>query len=135
MSGRAALSRRTRLARAAILAGLLVAVAGCTQPGTQAPGPEAARLSHATGDISLACGYAEELTAFGGPHPAGLAAQETTALFGAQLLLKVWSRNPRWIYQGESIGGVVDDSISLLGTCGLAGAQRFLQRAVSRSGP
>jgi hypothetical protein len=109
-----------------------LAVAGCAQPGAQAPKPQAARLSHATGDISLACGYAEELRAFGGAHPAGLGTQETMAVFGARLLLDVWSRSRTWIYQGETINGVVSDSISLLGNCGLPHAQAFLRSAISR---
>jgi len=118
----------------AVVTGALTA-AGCAQPGAQAPKPEAARLSHATGDISLACGYAEELRAFGGPHPAGLGTQETMAVFGARLLLDVWSRNRTWVYQGETINGVVSDSISLLGDCGLPRAQAFLQSAISRAAP
>ncbi len=108
--------------------------AGCAQPGTQAPKPQAARLFHASGDISLACGYAEELTAFGGPHPGGLGAQEAMAVSGARLLIDVWSRERTWVYQGETINGMVSDSISLLGDCGLPDAQRFLQRAISRPG-
>jgi hypothetical protein len=51
-----------------------------------------------------------------------------------RLLLKVWSRNPTWIYQGKSVGGVVTDASSLLGNCGLHDAQRFLQSAVARHG-
>jgi hypothetical protein len=109
-----------------------VAAGGCAQPGSQAPKPEAARLFHATGDISLACGYAQELTAFGGHHPAGLKTQETMAVFGARLLVDVWSRNRTWTYQGETIDQVVSDSISLLGDCGLPDAQRFLQHEISR---
>lgn len=109
---------------------LALGAAACTQPGVQAPKPEAARLSHATGDISLACGYAEELAAFGGPRPSGLGTQETMGVFGARLLLKVWSQNRSWTYQGETINQVVRDSISLLGNCGLTHAQHFLQRAI-----
>lgn len=118
-------------ARAALIAAAVaVLAAGCSQPGQQAPKPQAARLFHATGDISLACGYAEELTAFGGPHPPGLGTQETMAVFGAHMLLKVWSHSRTWVYQGETINQVVSDSISLLGTCGLTSAQHFLERAI-----
>jgi hypothetical protein len=56
------------------------------------------------------------------------------AVFGARLLLKVWSHSRTWIYQGETINGVVSDSISLLGTCGLTGAQHFLQHAIEHPG-
>ena len=128
------MSLRARIACAAALAACATAAAGCTQPGTQAPKPEAARLSHATGDISLACGYAEELTAFGGPHPSGLDTQETMGVFGARLLLKVWSHNRTWTYQGETIDQVVRDSISLLGHCGLNHAQQFLRHATEHPG-
>ena len=122
------------MACACALVALAAAAAGCAQPGTQAPRPEAAQLFHATGDISLACGYAEELTAFGGPHPAGLPSQDTMAVFGARLLLKVWSHSRTWIYQGESINGVVSDSISLLGECGLTKAEHFLQHGIEHPG-
>jgi hypothetical protein len=131
MPGRPALRR---VAAASLIALVSCAAAGCAQPGTQAPKPEAAKLSVATGDISLACGYAEELTAFAGPHAAGLRTQDSMAVVGARRLLDVWSRSRTWIYQGETINGVVTDSISLLGDCGLHEAQRFLQSAISRRG-
>ncbi len=123
-----------RPALRSLVAALLVAgaAAGCAQPGTQAPKPEAARLSHATGDISLACGYAEELTAYGGAGRSGLGAEEATAATGAHLLAEVFSRGPSWVYQGESVAGVVSDSISLLGECGLRRARRTLQTATAR---
>lgn len=111
-----------------------VILAGCTQPGRQAPRPEAAKLFHATGDISLACGYAQELTAFGGPHAPGLGAQSAMAITGARLLVDVWSRDRTSVYQGEKIDGLVIGTISLLGECGLGDAQRFLERAISRPG-
>ena len=53
-----------RLAVAAAVIGL--GLSGCAQPGTQAPRSQAAKLAVGTSDISAACGYLEELTAFGG---------------------------------------------------------------------
>ncbi|MBV9797160.1 MAG: hypothetical protein JO039_03855 [Solirubrobacterales bacterium] len=122
---------RYRLRRASALALCGLAVAGCTQPGSQAPKAQAAKLSHATGDISLACGYAQELTAFGGPNQPGVGTQESMALEGAHLLVSVWSHNPMWVYQGETISGVVSDSISLLGNCGLTRAQGYLRHTTT----
>ncbi len=122
---------RCRLRSACALALCGLAAAGCTQPGSQAPKAQAAKLFHATGDISLACGYAEELTAFGGPHLSGLRTQESMALDGAHLLVSVWSRNRTWIYQGETIDGLVSDSISLLGNCGLSRAQGYLRHTTT----
>jgi hypothetical protein len=126
---RVAIARLRRSAAAALTA-FAIALAGCAQPGTQAPKPEAAKLAVGTSDISTACGYAQELTAFGGPHAAGLGAQEAMATEGANRLAGVFAHSSTWIYQGESIGGLLNDSSSLLGECGLTGARQVLERAL-----
>jgi hypothetical protein len=113
------------------IATLALAVGGCAQPGTQAPKPEAAKLSVGASDISTACGYAEELTAFSGPHASGLSALESMAADGAHKLAGVFARSQTWIYQGESIGALMNDSISLLGDCGLTRARQVLVAAMA----
>ncbi len=40
--------------------------------------------------------------------------------------------NRSWLYQGETINGVVADSYSLLGQCGLRQAQLALQQKSTR---
>ena len=117
-----------------LLAGLALAVAaaGCAQPGTQAPPAQAGKLDVATSRISVACGYAAELTAYGGAHPPGLASVQSMAVSGARKLASVYARDQSDIYQGESVGAIVNDSISLLGGCGLSGAQRVLQQAEAK---
>jgi hypothetical protein len=125
MPDRAALAALTALAVAA-------ALGGCAQPGTQAPKPEAAKLAVGTADISTACGYLEEATAFGrrkGESPGSIVAMAQT---GASKLADVYARDQTDIYQGDSIGGVLGDSISLLRDCGLAGPEQTLERALRR---
>ena len=128
MPGRAALS----LAATWTLLGLVVA--GCAQPGTQAPRPEAAKLAVGTGDISTACGYLEERTAFGEAPPKSREAIEAMAQEGARKLARVYAGDQTDIYQGESIGAVLRDSISLLHDCGLHGAALTLERALAHRG-
>jgi hypothetical protein len=111
---------------------LAVGAAGCAQPGTPAPSAQAAKLDVATGRISVACGYAEELSAFGGRHRAQLPWINSIAVSGARKLAAVYAADQRDIYQGESVGAIVNDSISLLHDCGLAGARNVLEQALSR---
>ena len=111
----------------------MLIVSGCAQPGTVAPEEEAAKLGVATENISLACGYAWELTAFGGSRPPGLAGVESSAVAGARKLASVYAHDPSDLYQGESVGSIVSDSISLLSECGLPSARNLLQRALARS--
>ncbi len=83
----------------------------------------------ATSRISVACGYAEELA---GRHPEQLPWIESIAVSGAHKLAAVYAGDQSDLYQGESIGAIVNDSISLLHDCGLAGARRVLEQALSQ---
>jgi hypothetical protein len=118
---------RAALALAAI--GLALGGAGCAQPGTPAPPAEAAKLDVATSRMSVACGYAAELTAYGNPHPPGLDWVESIAVSGARKLAGVFAHDQTDIYQGESIGAVVNDSISLMRDCRLSSARVVLESA------
>lgn len=111
---------------------LAVLVGGCAPPGTPVQEIQAARLGVATSNISSACGYAFELTAFGGRHAPGIGAQEAAALAAAHKLAGVYAQSPSDIYQGESVGSIVGDTINLLDECGLPGARRVLQQALAR---
>ena len=121
---------RTRLLGVLAAAVVITGLGGCAQPGTQAPLPAAKKLDESTSAISSSCGYALQLTAFGGPHAEGLGTLEESAAAGVRKLLTVWHASRTWIYQGETINGIVADSISLLGNCGLRGAQRELLRGI-----
>ncbi len=121
-----------RVALKAVSSGALLlalAVSGCAQPGTQAPKAESAKLAVGTSDISTACGYLEEVTAFGRPGRR-LASIVSMAQAGAQKLADVYAHDQTDIYQGDSIGAVLGDSISLLHDCGLTGPQKMLQEAL-----
>jgi hypothetical protein len=111
----------------------LLAVAlltGCAQPGTQAPKPQAARLAVGTSDISVACGYLEQLRAYGGHSAKDLARIRSMTRTGAQKLASVYAEDQTGIYQGDSIGGLLHDSISLLHDCRLTGPASILRRAL-----
>ena len=113
---------------------LLAGAVGCAQPGTPVSAKQAAELDVATSRISVACGYEEELTAYHRPRPAGLVSIESIAVSGARKLAFVYRRDHGDIYQGESVGAIVNDSISLLAGCRLAAARDLLERALGERG-
>lgn len=119
---------RRALAGTAAAAALATA-AGCAQPGTPASSGQAATLAVGTGDISTACGYREELTEFEAQRAKGQGPIVQMALTGARKLAAVYARDQSDIYQGESAGAVLGDSISLLRGCGLGDVAAILVRA------
>jgi hypothetical protein len=122
---------RTIATLAAIVAAI-VALAGCGAPPPQAPLAQAKKLNDSTGDISTECGLAYQVTAFPGEHDkAKLASLEAQAMASVRSLASVYHRNPAWIYQGETVGRIVVDSLSMLHSCGLTRAERTLLRATS----
>jgi hypothetical protein len=108
----------------------VVALAGCAQPGSSVPEGQAAKLAVGTNEISTACGYAWELTAFGGGQGKKLAPIEAMAQTGAAKLASVYAHDQTDLYEGDSIGGVLGDSISLLRECGLTRPAKTLQQAL-----
>jgi hypothetical protein len=112
----------------------MLGLTGCAQPGTQAPRSQAAKLAVGTSDISAACGYLEELTAFGGRRGKDVTPIEAMAQTGARKLAGVYAHDQSDIYQGDSIGGLLGDAISLLHDCGLTGPERTLKRALAQHG-
>jgi hypothetical protein len=114
------------------VAALVLAVAACGAEPPQAPLADAKRLDVATNAISTACGKADLLTAFGGPHPPGLHGLDATAASSAHTLALVERRDPAWIYQGSTVRAIVDESVSLLGSCGLHRAQTQLRHETAR---
>jgi hypothetical protein len=122
--------RASLIARLTAVA-VAAAAAGCSGPGTPVAAKQAAELDVATSRISVACGYEEELTAYGGSNSPGLAGIESIAVSGARKLASVYARYQRDIYQGESVGAIVGDSISLLAGCRLPVARELLERALA----
>jgi hypothetical protein len=119
------------LCGATAVVAVVVVGAGCAPPGTPVQKIQAAKLGVATSSISAACGYVWELTAFGGRHGPGIAAQESTAVAAAHKLVTVYRHSPSDIYQGESVGSVLSDTVDLLDECGLPRAKRVLQQALA----
>jgi len=90
------------------------------------------KLSVATGGISTACGLTYQATAFAGDHTSDLETLEATASSSATKLASVYAKNPAWIYQGETVGQIVEDSVAMLNACGLHRSARMLSAAASR---
>jgi hypothetical protein len=122
---------KARGAAAMIALALATAIAGCAKPGTPVPSKQSDELDVATSRISVACGYEEELTATGAPNRAELAWIQSIAVSGAQKLAFVYARDQADIYQGESVGAIVGDSISLLAGCRLPAARHVLEHALA----
>jgi hypothetical protein len=112
---------------AALTAAAVLAACGPTPP--QAPFAYAKKLDSATSGISTACGLASQVTAFPGDHRSDLITLNVSAISKAKKLAEVYHRNPDWIYQGETVRQVVGASLSMLDSCGLHRARRFLARA------
>jgi hypothetical protein len=118
--------------RSTCLALLAAAVSACGSTAGQAPRRQAMKLSVATGGISTACGLTYQATAFAGDHTSDLETLEATAASSATKLASVFAKNPSWIYQGETVGQIVEDSIALLKACGLHRSAAVLSAAASR---
>jgi hypothetical protein len=114
------------------LAGLTLALAACGATPPQAPIPEAMKLGVATSGISTACGESYQVTAFPGPHRADLITLEVTASAAARKLETVYQRDRNWIFQGETVGQIVKQSVSMLKACGLGQSAAALSPSPGR---
>jgi hypothetical protein len=123
------LARTARRTVAPLLATAVISACGPTPP--QPPYHAAKKLAASTGDISTECGLAFQVTAFPGNHQKDLANLESSALHSVRSLASVYARNRAWIYQGESVGAIVLDAVSMLKSCGLNHAATTLERIVS----
>jgi hypothetical protein len=110
--------------------GAVLALAGCAQRGTPVSKSEAAKLDVGDARISVACGYVEELAAEGRGEPRQRAFIDSVARSGARKLASVYARDHIHIYQGESVGGLLNDGASLLGGCHLEDARHLLEQAL-----
>jgi hypothetical protein len=117
-----------------LLPALLAAgvVAGCGPTPPQAPLHQAAKIDAATSDISTECGLAYQVTAFPGDHHKELANLEANALESVHTLASVYHGNPAWIYQGETVGQIVVDAVTMLKACGLGRAASALEDATGQ---
>ena len=112
--------------------GATLAAAGCGAAPPQAPLRQAARLDTSLSAISTACGLAYQLSAFPPAPAAQLASLEATARSEAAKLASVFRANPRWIYQGETVGTIVGQALATLGSCGLPQARAALAGQTGR---
>jgi hypothetical protein len=107
-----------------------VVVAGCGAQPPQVPAPQAKKLDASTSDLATECGLTYQITAFGGDHRKDLSSLERHAMASAGSLAAVYHRNPAGIYQGQTVGQIVTDALSMLHACGLTQAERALRRAM-----
>jgi hypothetical protein len=103
-----------------------VVIAGCGPTPPQAPLPQAKKLDEATSGISTTCGLTYQVTQFPGHHEPDLTVLEATASTAANKLASVYARNPKWIYQGETVHAIVQDSLTMLRQCELHNAAQVL---------
>lgn len=109
---------------------LIALVAGCGPTPPQAPGPAAHRLNQSLSAFSTACGHAVEIQTFS--HDArALRMLERQAQSQIAVVVKIYRRNPRWIFQGRTVAQLVQLSVAYLDECGLHAAARRLRAAVS----
>lgn len=120
------------LAALSVALAVALAGAGCGPTPPQAPYVQAKKLDAATSDIATACGLTYQVTAFPGDHRADLANLEASATSSARSLASVYTRNAAWIYQGETVAGIVHDGIAMLRACGLDAAAATLSATTSR---
>jgi hypothetical protein len=118
--------RVRRLAPLIAVLSLMLLGGGCGAAPPQAPPRAAAKLDTSLGGISTACGLAYQVSAFPPPPAAQLTSLDATASEQAMKLASVFHENPGWIYQGETVRTIVDDAISMLGSCGLSEARMAL---------
>jgi hypothetical protein len=108
--------------------GIALALSACAGSASQAPLSQAKKLDVATNGISSACGEAYQVTAFAGEHTRQLKSLSATATQDARKLAGVDRHNSRWVYQGQTVAEIVQDSISTLSSCGLKTAASPLVR-------
>ncbi len=112
-----------------LAAPIALVIAACGTASPQAPFPQAKRLDSATSGIAMACGESYQVSAFRGDHRYELARLDATATTAAVKLAGVLRRNPAWVYQGETIGEIALNGVSLLRACGLRRAADSLAAA------
>jgi hypothetical protein len=121
------LFRKGRVPLGAGLVALAIVACGPTPP--QAPLPDAKKLDEATSGISTTCGLSYQVREFAGQHEPDLSVLEATAKTAVKKLALVYGRNPKWIYQSDTIHTIVKDSLTLLEQCGLQYAAGVLSQA------
>ena len=106
-------------------------MSGCGALPPQAPLAYAKKLDSATSGISTACGGAYQVTAFPGNHTRDLDGLEAAAITDSRKLEKVFYRNRKWVYQGDTVAEIASDGVSMLSACGLHRAAMQLKRATT----
>lgn len=106
--------------RAAVILLCLLAVAGCSQAGPQAPLPDAKTINTLTGDISSACGLHAQLTALSTPSRHDLLVLRTSAASALRKLTAIDRAHPQWRFDGVAMPTILRQSHAMLRSCGLA---------------
>ena len=88
------------------------------------------KINSGTSDISTACGFTLEGSAFPHQHPQ-IAKLESLALTGADDLAGVLHHDQTDLFQGETVRATAESSLALLDQCGLRPAGARLRAALA----
>ena len=119
-----------RLTVAAALAAAAVLAAGCGSTPPQAPGPQAHQLNQALSTFSTACGHAAEVQEFVN-SPRLMDGLNRLAASKVADVARIYHQNPHWVFQGKTVGQLVQMSVSYMTECGLHRAAARLRAATS----
>jgi hypothetical protein len=124
MSTRAPLSKPRRLAALLLLA---VLPAGCGAQQPQPPAVQANRVTSALTGITEACAEHSQEAALPAFRADGAGPRQAARMRAAELA-RIVSENPRWIYQGHTLGEVLAATVSYLSECHLGSVAAALKR-------
>jgi hypothetical protein len=97
----------------------VVALAGCSEAGPQAPLPDAKKINTVTGDISSACGLYTQLDAFPPPPHRYVVILRASAASALKQLTAIDRAHPEWRFDGVAMPKILEQARSMLRGCGL----------------
>lgn len=107
---------------------LAAAIAGCGVGGEKAPLNDARHINTITGNISTACGELYQLSAFPPPPAKDVNTLKATASSAVRQLAAIYRAHPDWVFQGATMGTIVNQARAMLRGCGMKEAAEQLKR-------
>ncbi len=106
--------------RSALTLLAILALAGCSEAGPQAPLSGAQKINTVTGDISTACGLFTQLNAFPPPPHHDVVVLRASAASALRQLTAIDRAHPEWRFDGVGIPTILRQAHAMLRSCGLA---------------
>jgi hypothetical protein len=103
-------------------------LAGCGVGGDKAPLNAARHINTITSNISTACGELDQLMAFPPPPAKDVNTLKATASSAVRQLAAVYRAHPSWVFDGVTVGTIVNQARAMLRGCGLKEAAEQLKR-------